>query len=87
MGIMWSKFGCEIFVEVEVLNDGGERRPEERPSRRGSGIAGLRERISLLGGELEAGPLLLQGKEYFRVFVQLPFRNQGERSASEVKGL
>jgi two-component system sensor histidine kinase DesK len=76
----------EGFVEVEILNDGGERRPEERPSRRGSGIAGLRERISRLEGELEAGPLLLQGKEHFRVFVQLPLRNQAEAAASEVKG-
>lgn len=76
----------EGFVEVEVLNDGGERRPEERPSRQGSGIAGLRERISQLEGTLEAGPLLLQGKEHFRVFVKLPFRNQGEAPASEVRG-
>ncbi|HET8844470.1 MAG TPA: sensor histidine kinase [Ktedonobacteraceae bacterium] len=76
----------EGFVEVEVLNDGGERRPEERVSRRGSGIAGLRERISLLGGKLEAGPLLRQEKEHFHVFVQLPFRKQGEASASQEEG-
>jgi two-component sensor histidine kinase len=40
----------EGIVRAEVLNDGGERRPEEKPSRRGLGLAGLRERVSPLGG-------------------------------------
>ncbi|MEO6888132.1 MAG: histidine kinase [Ktedonobacteraceae bacterium] len=65
-------------VGAEVLNDGGERRPEEKPSRRGLGLAGLQERVSPLGGYLEAGPLLLQGKEYFRLSVELPRKRQGE---------
>ncbi|EFH86892.1 sensor histidine kinase [Ktedonobacter racemifer] len=60
-------------VGAEILNDGGERGPEEKLSRRGLGLAGLRERISLLGGQLEAGSLLLQGKEHFRLYVELPF--------------
>jgi two-component system sensor histidine kinase DesK len=68
-------------VRVEVLNDGGERRLEERTSRRGLGLAGLRERVSPLGGYLEAGPLLLQGKEHFRLSVELPLQSQGEASA------
>ncbi len=59
-------------VEAEILNDGGERKPEEKPDRPGLGLAGLQERVSLLGGRLEASPLHLQGKEHFRVFVELP---------------
>ena len=70
-------------VGAEVLNDGGERRPEEITARRGLGIAGLRERVSLLGGYLEAGPLLLQGTEHFRLSVELPFQRQGEASACQ----
>lgn len=68
-------------VGAEVLNDGGERSQEEKTSRRGLGLAGLRERMSLLGGYLEAGPLLLQGKEHFRLSVELPLQSQGEASA------
>lgn len=67
-------------VGVEILNDGGERGQEEKLSRRGLGLAGLRERVSLLGGELEAGPLLLQGKKHYRVCVELPFPNRREAS-------
>lgn len=76
---------CSIYlthrngtVEAEVLNDGGERKPEEKTARQGLGLAGLRERVSPLGGCLEAGPLLLQGKEHFRLSVELPFQGQGE---------
>ncbi len=67
-------------VGAEVLNDGGERRPEEKTASRSWGLAGLRERVSPLGGYLEAGPLLLQGKEYFRLFVELPRKSQREVS-------
>jgi two-component system sensor histidine kinase DesK len=68
-------------IRAEVLNDGGERRQEEKTSHRGLGLAGLRERMSPLKGYLEAGPLLLQGKEHFRLSVELPFQSQGEPSA------
>lgn len=68
-------------VGAEILNDGGERRPEEKTSRRGLGLVGLRERVSPLGGHLEVGPLLLQGKEHFRLSVELPRKSQGEASA------
>lgn len=60
-------------VGAEILNDGGEREQKEKLSRRGLGLAGLRERVSLLGGELEADSLLIRGKEHFRLFVELPF--------------
>jgi two-component system sensor histidine kinase DesK len=68
-------------VGVEILNDGGERRQEEKPSRRGVGLAGLRERVALLGGYVEAGPLPLQGKDHFRLCVTLPFPIRGDASA------
>jgi two-component system sensor histidine kinase DesK len=73
----------EGIVRAEVLNDGGERRPEEKPSRRGLGLAGLRERVSPLGGSLSAGPLVLQGKEHFRLCVELPFQKRREALASQ----
>jgi two-component system sensor histidine kinase DesK len=65
-------------VVAEVLNDGGERRQEENTTRSGLGLAGLRERVSALGGYLEAEPLLLQGKEHFRVRVELPIQSDVE---------
>ncbi len=68
------------IVEAEVLNNGGKRRPEEQPTRRGMGLAGLRERVALLGGELEAVPLLLQGKEHFRLWVKLPMQKRRDAS-------
>lgn len=68
------------MVGAEILNDGCERRQEEKLDRPGLGLAGLRERVSLLGGELEASPLLLKGKEHYRVFVELPFPNRREPS-------
>jgi two-component system, NarL family, sensor histidine kinase DesK len=76
----------EGVVEVEILNDGGERRPEEKPSRRGLGLAGLQERVSALGGCLKAGPLRLQGKEHYRLFVELPFQDQGKTAAFQEEG-
>jgi two-component system, NarL family, sensor histidine kinase DesK len=68
-------------IEAEVLSDGGERRQEEKTSQRGLGLAGLRERVSALGGYLEAAPLLLQGKEHFRLRVELPLQSHAEASA------
>src|SRR5216683_793385 len=57
-------------VMVEVLNDGGQREQVESTVRPGLGLAGLRERVSALGGRMEAGPLTLSGKEHFRVRVE-----------------
>ncbi|MET7298274.1 ATP-binding protein [Embleya sp. NPDC005575] len=53
-------------LHVAVVND-GEQVPE--PSSGGHGIAGMRERIGLLGGELEAHPGPDGG---FRVSARLP---------------
>ena len=63
------------MMGVEVLSDGGGREQEESTARPGLGLAGLRERVCTLGGDLEAGPLLLQGKEHFRLSVVLPLRD------------
>jgi two-component system sensor histidine kinase DesK len=73
---------CEITlfqgkgtVGAEVINDGGREARAESPSGRpGLGLAGLRERVSALGGRMEVGPLTLSGKEHFRVCVELPMQ-------------
>jgi two-component system, NarL family, sensor histidine kinase DesK len=73
---------CEITlfqgkgtVCAEVINDGGREARVESPSGRpGLGLAGLLERVSALGGRMEAGPLTLSGKECYRVCVELPMK-------------
>ncbi len=73
-------------VGAEVLNDGGERGLEENRDRRGLGLAGLRERVGTLGGYLEAGPCMFQGKEHFRVSVELPLQSQGDTEVFQEEG-
>jgi signal transduction histidine kinase len=53
-------------VEVDVRDDGRAGTP---PGSGGHGLAGMRERASMLGGTLEAGPLPHGG---FRVHARLP---------------
>jgi signal transduction histidine kinase len=55
-------------VELEVADDGpGARGPG---SADGRGLAGMRERVRVLGGDLEAGPGI--GGRGFRVRARLP---------------
>lgn len=54
-------------VEVEVCDDGGGGSTSEMPP--GYGLVGLRERASVLGGSLDAGPRTGGG---FRVHATLP---------------
>jgi two-component system sensor histidine kinase DesK len=60
------------MVRAEVLSDGDRREQAGSTARPGLGLAGLRERVSTLGGRMEAGPLTLSGKKHFRVCVELP---------------
>ena len=41
---------------VEVVNTGSPTIPEPRAARDGFGLVGMRERVRLLGGRLDAGP-------------------------------
>jgi len=59
-------------VTVEVKDNGaGPRRTATQERGTGRGLAGMRERVALLGGTLEHGPLPFGG---FRVFATLPTR-------------
>ncbi len=66
------------MIGAEVLSDGGRREHVEGLARPGLGLAGLRERVSVLGGHIEAGPLTLSGKEHFRLCVELPLSADGQ---------
>ncbi|MBB5867148.1 signal transduction histidine kinase [Allocatelliglobosispora scoriae] len=66
---------CEVTVTVgggecriEVTDDG--RRPPADPARPGHGLVGMRERVAVYGGALDAGPLPAGG---FRVAACLPY--------------
>lgn len=69
------------MLGAEVLNDGGRREQAESTARPGLGLAGLRERVSALRGQMEAGPLTLLGKEHFRLRVELPIQHDVEAPA------
>jgi signal transduction histidine kinase len=57
-------------VAVEVTDDGKGAPGDGRTAKVGHGIIGMRERVALFGGDLEAGPLPGGG---FRVAARLPF--------------
>jgi two-component system sensor histidine kinase DesK len=62
---------------AEVLNDGSAPEPGEGiPERAGLGLAGLRERVTALGGDMEAGPLAISSKEGFLLHVELPMQRE-----------
>src|SRR6266487_2675371 len=76
-------------VRAEVTNDGDQRlRQEQEPVPRGtkgagSGVVGLAERVTALGGGVEAGAVGTSGKEGFRLLVELPIRGEMEESQEE----
>jgi two-component system sensor histidine kinase DesK len=69
---------------VEILND-RERAEDAKVAGtgQGSGLLGLRERVRVLGGTMEAGPLPLSGKPHFRLCVELPMQPQVEVTATQ----
>jgi two-component system, NarL family, sensor histidine kinase DesK len=63
-------------ARAEVANDTyPEQGRDGLRSRRGSGLAGLAERVQAHGGHLEAGRLLIDGKAGFRLSVELPIHS------------
>ncbi|MEU5214614.1 histidine kinase [Streptomyces sp. NPDC020807] len=71
----------EGAVVLTVENDGAER-TGAGAARPGSGLAGLRERIAAVGGELEAGP---GGGGTFRVSARIPLAHQEGRRVPEAR--
>jgi signal transduction histidine kinase len=57
---------AESEIELSIANGPGSCRP---PSGDGTGLAGIRERVALVGGRCEAGPSPDGG---FRVWARLP---------------
>ncbi|MEV0824875.1 sensor histidine kinase [Nonomuraea rubra] len=59
------------WLEIEVTDTGGTRRAEPRTTGGGRGLIGLRERLAVYGGALDAGPTAGGG---FRVGARVPWR-------------
>ncbi|MFS8203354.1 sensor histidine kinase (plasmid) [Streptomyces sp. CWNU-52B] len=67
-GVSLGVVGAHVVLTVE--NDGVERdRVPSTPTAKGSGLAGLRERLSAVDGTLEAGPV---DGDRFRVVAEVP---------------
>jgi two-component system sensor histidine kinase DesK len=69
--------GVDGTVHAEVINDGYRDYGQDQEGARrrsGSGLAGLAERVTAHGGQLEAGPLPAEGTQSFRLWVELPIR-------------
>jgi two-component system sensor histidine kinase DesK len=76
------------MVQLEILNDRGQTdEASGHLCTQGSGLRGLRERVSALAGTLEATLLSIEGAAHFRLRVQVPLQactdtiSQGEEDA------
>ncbi len=61
-------------VLVKITDDGRSQRMSQKSHGSGHGITGMRERVSLLGGELQAGPRAEGG---YQVMALLPAKAGG----------
>ena len=59
-------------LDIDVIDD-GQAPPEVTPVGTGNGLAGIRDRVCLYGGQFDAGPCPDRG---FRVHAQLPLDGQ-----------
>jgi signal transduction histidine kinase len=59
----------EHDLEVEVVNDAGDGGTARVGNGGGRGIAGIRERVAVLGGRVEAGP---RDEGGYRLWARLP---------------
>jgi signal transduction histidine kinase len=69
VSLAWSPQAISIVVEDEGRPAGGESRAAHSPGSGGNGVAGMRERALLFGGDFDAGPRQAGG---YRVAVRLP---------------
>lgn len=69
-------------VSVEVVDDGRGCEPADIDRAGGWGLVGMRERVGLLGGRLEAGPRPEGG---FRVAVRLPLPGPAPRAGAPAR--
>ena len=68
---------CESgSARAEITNDGEWRKDRIALDKVGSGLAGLTERVSAYGGQMEAGPLLTADQDGFQLWVKLPILQQ-----------
>jgi signal transduction histidine kinase len=58
------------WLEIEVTDTGGARKARKALPRSGCGLIGLRERLAVYGGTLDAGPLPGGG---YRIRARLPW--------------
>ena len=67
-----------------MINDGGrEGRADALSARPGLGLAGLRERVTALGGRMEASLLPWSDKDRFRLWVELPLQSRAQTARTQ----